>query len=290
MWDYDSLIGKAKAYNDRASSASTESLDFGLWLLFGFEFLARATLARKHPTLLAAPDGESILAALGIEGTRAAKSIPFHTVVTRLRYVVGDFTPEVGQDATDLMNIRNAEMHTGESAIESKTLDSWLPKLIRASKVLTDHLGYEINDLIGEEVVALGERLIDAEDMKLVAEIRKRVEEHRRFWSNLTAGERQQRGAVSRWPVPYGMPCLACGTSVKINYEEARRSGVRVDLDGNRVVSVQNLATSLQCVACGLELGSTAEVRAAGIPHLVQTEEEIDDRYDDVYEPDYGND
>jgi hypothetical protein len=52
------------------------------------------------------------------------------------------------------------------------------------------------------------------------------------------------------------------------------------------------VGTGMTCVVCGLELQSTAELRAAGLPQQYTREEEesLEDRFGAMYDgEDYGN-
>ena len=66
IWSEEALLRKASVYVERASSVDPESGLEQLWSLIGLELLARATLARVHPALLADPqDGGHLLYAFG---------------------------------------------------------------------------------------------------------------------------------------------------------------------------------------------------------------------------------
>jgi hypothetical protein len=61
-WSSDALWNKAKLYIGPAFTGDRDSETFPFFAAIGLEFLARAALARVHPSLLADPqDGNNIL-------------------------------------------------------------------------------------------------------------------------------------------------------------------------------------------------------------------------------------
>ncbi|MGH8527794.1 MAG: hypothetical protein ACREXY_27325, partial [Gammaproteobacteria bacterium] len=180
MWDYESVMGKAQTYFGRAEThPHAEDDEFALWTLMGLEFLLRAPLAKVHPSLLAAPEGDAILAACGILVEGEHKSAPTHTVIKRLMHVVSGFDKDRQNDATALVGLRNVEVHTGSAALASINNDAWLPGFTRVADVLCVHLGMTLEDLVGDEIATLGRSLVDAQDKKLAHEITTRIEQAR---------------------------------------------------------------------------------------------------------------
>ncbi|MFJ2844195.1 hypothetical protein ACIPD2_21495 [Streptomyces griseofuscus] len=302
MWSYDALLGKAGAYFNRAENhPKADSEVFALWLLLGLEFLLRAPLARVHPTLLAEPD--SVLHAAGFpsksnqSGTKATKdpkSVATHTVITRLGAVIDDFTKERQDEATFLTNLRNRELHTGDAAL---SLDSavWLPRFTRVTKVVCQHLELEPSDLLGQEIVQLGQQLVDDENQRLDYEVRKRIEECAAAFASLTPEVVAARRAAVRHGdtavLECAVECPACHSEVWPSLEAVRRTNERIEPYGISV-DVISVATELSCGVCGLQLSGTAEFKSAGLPQQYTHEEEetFEQRFLDTYEPDYGND
>lgn len=297
MWDFDSIYGKAKTYFARgAAHEHSDDEEFVLWHLLGLEFLLRSPLAKIHPSLLAAPEGDSILAANGIPTANEPKSIPSHSVVTRLSQIVPNFTKDGQHDSTTLLNLRNVELHTGEAAAANVANDFWLPKLLRVGEVVCAHLGADLEDVLDLEVVELARSLVDLEDKKLAHEVHQRISAAQAFFSKLTEDEVATR-TPSR-PSFYGHPvvevvtCPACANAVPIVIEHVRTSGERI-ADDRLVREAIYVAVAFRCPICTLELNTTAEVVAAGLPQqIVQEEwEDLSERFQqDVLDYEYGND
>lgn len=297
MWDFDSIYGKAKTYFARgAEHEHSDDDEFVIWHLLGFEFLLRAPLAKVHPSLLAAPEGDSILSANGIPISNEPKSVPSHTVVTRLMQVVPDFTKERQQDSTTLLNLRNVELHTGEAAVGNVSNDFWLPKLLRVAEVVCAYLDVELDDLLEGDVVELARALVDLEDKKIAHDVAKLVEEAKTFVSKLSAAEIASRAPLASsgfvWPPAQKVACPACASEVSIKVERVRTSGERF-VEDSLVRDVVYVASSFICPVCNLDLDSTAKIVAAGLPQQFTEEEweDLSDRFQqDVMEEDYGND
>jgi hypothetical protein len=323
MWDYDSFMGKAKVYFERAREHP--KLDYevlAIWLLLGLEFLLRAPLAKVSPTLLAEPD--FALDAVGFPSPEGAepRSIATKAVVTRLQRVVEGFTPSRSTDANYLINIRNKELHTGSVAVGLDS-DTWLPRFIRVIDVICAHLGVQSEYLIGSELLAQGRALVADEDKKLVADIQKRIFASRAHFQQLrpdevstrrldipdvrgqwtmlpgfgpgpspAAGEEWKKIVAETRTVPAFVNCPACGEKSAVRLQLVRATGERLE-DESIFRDLVFVGTGMTCVICGLDLRGTAELRAAGLPQQYTREEEesLEDRFGTTYEgEDYGKD
>lgn len=298
MWDYDGLIGKAQMYCKRAEGVAAEDDSFAVWLLLGLEFILRAPLARVHPAMLADPNGDAIMHAFGYPGAPDAKdpkSIQITTVISRLRRVIKEFTKEREDDASILTALRNRELHTSEAALATVDVAFWLPRFTRVAEVICTYLGLDPTDVVGSEVMGHGRALVDAEDKKLVHDVRIRIASAKTFAEQLIDTEVHSRHSAaqdSRFAAAQLVDCPACGLEVELIVEPIRTTNERID-DDRILRDVISVARRLHCPVCGLTLQSTAEVSGAGLPQqYTRTEaESLEDRYLSSYEPDdYGND
>lgn len=322
MWSFDSLAGKAQLYFGRAQDhPRADDEEFALWLLLGLEFLMRAPLARVNPTLLADPQhGDSILHAAGFPNPKAdasePKSIPTHTVISRLSRVVEGFTKERATDATILMALRNSELHTGLAPLAGD-ISTWLPRFMRVAEILFEHLELSAADQLGDEIVALGRELVDAEDSKLTADVRKRIEAARAFFYQLKEVEVAARRAKIPKVAGRDLPpfiedavlddpslarllgpterisCPSCGEAIPPRLESIRTTNERLEED-QLFRDVVYIVRGLNCPVCHLQLSGTAEVKSAGIQQqfVRQEVESLEERYGAYYEgyEEYGND
>ena len=298
MWAYDSIYAKAITYFERAQNHSSSTGDeFLIWNLLGLEFLLRAPLAKIHPSRLAAPEGDALLHATGVKLSSELnlKSVTAQTILKRLPHIISDFNDERVSDANILLNMRNAELHTGSSIATSTKRQFWLPKLIRVADVITVHLGVSLQDLLGQEVVAEGRSLVDAEDKKLIHDVKLRIQIAKDFYGKLSKSEITSRQANISGTDPWLKTdnCPACGTEIGVSCEEVRVTSERVE--GDEVVSkVIYVVLGLECPICSLQLNSTAEINAAGLDQ--QFEDEIRESIERLFldasfdDGEYGND
>ena len=330
MWGYDEFIGKAQAYFARAGEhprADDEVL--AIWLLLGLEFLLRAPLARVNPTLLAEPTGDSIMHAAGFPGLADSKepmSITTKTVLLRLPRIIEAFSPERVSDATILTNLRNKELHSSEVAVAIES-SFWLPRFIRVVDVVCAHLGLDAGDLIGKEVEAQGRALVDAENQKLVAEVRKQIAACKTFFGNLRPEEITSRRLLIpalRPPFQVGdavpetnpeafaaymqirkdtgvspemIQCPACEQQAALRLRRIRETNVRYEEEWI-TKDIIYVATGMTCAVCGLALTSTEEIRSAGLKqqYIREESENLEEMFAERYDSraydgeDYGND
>lgn len=321
MWDYDGFIGKAQLYFGRAQEHQRVEDDvLAVWLLLGLEFILRAPLAKANPTLLADPNpnGNAIMYAAGFPVTPGdkPKSIPAHTVISRLGIVIPEFSKEHQNDATFLIGLRNDELHGSGSPFEMD-IDQWLPHFTRVVGVVCPHLGLDPVAVVGEDIIAQGRSLVDVADRRLEHEVNKRIAVAKTVFSHLRTEEIEIRRASilrrlsfdQRHGCPPGMNiharvaamrvpssiefvrCPACNEEIPMRLQAVRATDER--LEENEIVrDVVYIAIGLSCPMCDLELANTAEIRAAKITqqYVKHESETLQERYLDTFEPDYGND
>jgi hypothetical protein len=296
MWDYDSLFGKAEIYFARAREHPRSDDDvFAMWLLLGLEFLLRAPLALENQTLLAEPNGDSIMHAAGFPGKPGGaepKSILTHTVISRLGRVIDTFTTVRQDEASALTGLRNRELHTGVAALAIDT-SLWLPRFMRVVDSICGHLDVNPTDLLGSEVVDQARALVDAEDKKLAHDVQVRIAACSAFFKQLQPAETALRAAKFVLPrhAHEVAACPSCGLPVVLNLDPVRTTTERL-VDGEIQRDVIYVAKGLDCLVCGLALSTTAEIKAAGLQQQYNKweVESFEQRFMDTFEPDYGND
>lgn len=286
MWHYEGFVAKAKLYFGRAAEHDEVDDEFALWLLLGFEFLLRAPLAKVHPSLLAAPEGDSILHAAGvIKAAAQPRSVTAKTVIDRLKYVVSGFGDDRQRDALYLVNLRNGELHSGEPVLARTADDLWLPRFLSVVEAVSSHLGVRVEDLVSEEILKHARALRVEVDKVLERRVQDLVSKSRYFFERLTSEEveaRKSAFALRAEPLmgkERGVACPACGNRGDLLIVPGRTTRSRFhEADNEFVYSVVYIAQSFECQVCGLSLADTAMVTAAGIER-VYVETFAEDRY-----------
>lgn len=306
-WKYEDLWLKAKLYMARASAVGPDDELFPFWSSLALEFLARASLAKVHPSLLADPSqgGTSVMYACGLvnPGSKphSPKSIPAHTVFERCKAAVPGFTAEHEATCLALSEKRNSELHTGEPAFVGYQTSEWQAKFYRVCKLLVAQQGEKLESLLGDVgLTKAAEEMIAAEDRTEVRNAKKAVGIAKATFEKLDKEEQDAKRIASR-PSPY-LPtgsltrdcpaCAAVGILVgsSIHVAESR-------LEDDYIVSdVTYLPASFRCASCGLLLQKYAQLDAVGLggQFVAQESQEASEYYgtssDERYEEEYGND
>lgn len=283
MFDYEGFIAKAAIYFARAADADESSQEEALWLLLGLEFLIRAPLARVHPTLLALPEGDSILHAAGIERARGIpKSIPVKTVIERLTKIDPNFGEDRGKAAALLAEMRNEELHSSRATVEIIDRTAWMPQFLDVVEAVCIHLEIEPGSLLDGEILAAAEAYRATADGQTQGVVRKLSQEAKAFFAGLSVSEVQARAeALPPTTAAVRIKCPACDQEAAwLGLSSGRTTEPKYD-DEDQVIQYKlvRVVTTLVCSVCNLSLGSTAQVIAAGIDRLYITEI-TEDRYE----------
>jgi len=310
MWGHEEFLGKAKLYFGRAAALEEdENEEVMLWLLLGLEFLLRAPLARIHPALLALPEGDSLLHAVGVTRANARpRSIPTKSVVDRLTKVDPNFGEDRGKEALYLADLRNEELHSAEAALQNASPDVWMPKLLSVVEATCRVLDLDPTDFLAESIIQQAETYRESANRATRHQVSQLIAEATSHYARLTDEEKAIRRAARPSTMPYGsrtvLACPACSEqSAYVLLSEGRPSRAEYDEAAQEIrYSVVRVAESLQCRVCTLTLSTTAQIVAAGLQRLY-VESYAEDRHEGweelmTYEDaarflgadDYGND
>lgn len=298
MWDYDGYIAKAKLFNARAEEYSDDG--FALWLLLGLECLLRAPLAKIHPSLLAEPNGTSILHANGIDAPGDAKTVSLSTVQKRLEVIVPGYVA-VKEDAERLVNLRNGELHSSATVLADIKTSDWLGSYYEVVAIIASHLGVPISDLLPAGIETQASQYAAADRQRIKHVVQTKMDTSASTFALLTPEIRQSRAAavvsqalaLSRGRFELA-PCPVCKSTAILQTTVARITKARYDEDEDLLDrDVVSIVHGVRCVVCELELDGVHEVEAAGLKseHIETVSESMADRYaESFYEGDYGND
>jgi hypothetical protein len=302
-WSFNSLWQKAKVYADRSLQQPRDSALFSFWSSLTLEFLARATLAKLSPALLADPRGdESMMYAFGFPA-KNPKSVPMETVLKRCRVILSDsFTEELAESMRALVNLRNEELHTGKPAFEDYPTRLWLTAYYKTVKVMLAYMGKGLQDLLGQPEAKVAQQMIDAADEKLVKEVRKQINKAKGIFESLDAKTQKQKreeGAKeTQWKQVSSskvVECPACKAQALLEGDEAGESEPRLEGD-EVVVEFVFLPRTFECSSCGLRIEGYGNLNAAemGGQYTREVREDATEYYANRSEWDdwdaYGND
>lgn len=270
-WSSEALLAKALCYVQEMQPLSREDWRFGLTSAFVLEFLARATLSKTSPVLLADPkDWSNIYYALGNQPTAQKfipKSIDSSSVLARLRDIIPEFTTELEGFAAQHINRRNEELHAGSIPFEGLPT-TWLAPFYRTCQVLLESISLNLEYLFGEDETKLAEKLIAAWRDQSAKAVQKAIAAHKTIWD---AKENDEKSKLTQkataWATRHNghrVNCPSCTTEAMIIGSAAAPPNIR--LKNDLIIEVQDhLPTKFECVACGLKIAGLSQLTACGL-------------------------
>jgi len=297
-WDPEALWGKVLRYSETMLARKETPWEQAFWSSLLLEHLARAALSNVHPTLLAETGKagwSSQLHALGLpikESKFSPRSIPISEVFNRLKELFADFTPEDAAFCSSHMNLRNTEIHTGETAFDDRPPDTWQPKFYKACKALLACMGLELKDMLTSEETGVAEQLIAADSDKSSAAVKGDVEAHRKVWLAKSDDERANLAqAANVWATKqtgHRVTCPACGSRSLVFGEPA--GAIEVTLEDGMVVERQEyLPSAFECVACDLKISGLSRLVAVELGNRFSSKSEFyPEDYYATEDPEWG--
>lgn len=268
-WTYDALWQKTKLYMDRALDEERDGPLFPFWATLALELLARATLAKIHPALLAEPD--CLLFAFGYDLGVKPKSVMAKTIFLRCEKVVPGFGGEELKKCMTMVDRRNEELHTGALAFEAIPTQLWLTEYYRISKLLLSFQQRPLADFLGEQEAAAAEKMILAAEQEVLKNVKATISRIHAAFEALDPLERENRGQLALAAIQRCSnlskkihKCPACGNNGLITGEQVRASEPRLR-DGLLYTDLAFLPTSFSCDSCGLQFEGHALLHAAGM-------------------------
>jgi len=305
MWDYDSLYKKSKLFVRKGlDHDEPKSAEVPLWCILSLELLARATLAKINPALLADPtDGGNILYACGFPGKKAPTSVPARTVFLRCVAVCTGFSEQDYARCLEWLNWRNEELHTGALPFEQLKTSSWQADFFRISYIFLSQNGESLSEYVGPEHAKTGNEMREALSDQKKSEAHELIKEKKKEFKKLPLKERLkilERGTDRRgkeWNLrarSYELDCPACeGPALVVG--NLIRSTTPKDEDGELVQDDVRLPAGLVCFGCGLKIIEHAHMHGIGLGDQFVTRDILDPKeyyeieFDpaDYFEPDY---
>ena len=284
MWDHKSLFSKSRTYYRRAMEA--EEALFAFWAILGFELLARARLAKVHPSLLS--DGKTMSAFLGVghplsvRDEEKVRSIPMHEVLARCQHVCDQFTEPDRRFALGLARLRNTEVHTGRRVFVGLPSGKWKPRFFHLTKLLTEDQDETTEELLGSEGAKIADTHARAHVSSVRGETLKWIAASRKLWAELDEQEREFRSkvvpSVELYRYVFGdrdVGCPACGENAIRKSEEIRQQAPMLE---DKIVrqKVTLIPVRVECQHCGLILPTNEHLVSVGLGDEWEDEFEVD--------------
>lgn len=286
-WEFDPLFAKAKLYASRANEEEINSALYGFWMSLCTELLARAALSKIHPVLIADPTNEAnIYYVFGVNPKANPRSVHAKTVFARCAVFIEKFTDNMAGHCLLLADRRNKELHGGDAAFEGIAPATWLPRTYEIFKVLLEHMGLNLEDLLGAEQAAGAEKMLDDRGAAIEKEVKDRVSKHKKDFSGLTGDQKSEitakaAKAMAKWlgmtPLGRSVDCPSCGFAGALHGESINRGPIKIsDEDGTMTREVRVLPNKFRCAVCSLHLDGFTELTHAGLGNIFTSMEEED--------------
>jgi hypothetical protein len=305
-WSFDSLWQKAKVYMQRALSVERDGPMFPFWATLALEFLARACLAKVHPSLLADPLGEAVenlLYACGYPSAdKQPRSIMAKTVFLRCQKIVPNFTEDEAKFCLALVDRRNRELHTGEAAFEKFDTALWLAEFYRVLRILLPAIERGLEDMLGADEVQSAVAMIEAIESKTKKKAFDAIAAARKNFQLMESAQKVQAVAFGSAKAKehakfWGktLQCPACSATALMTGETVKSNEPRLE-EGLILQEHIVLPTRIECFSCGLVLDSHAALYGAELGGQYTVTEEHDPvefyKIDiaSYFDPVYGND
>lgn len=274
---------------------------FALHAATAFEHLAKARLAKIHPSIIAdGRDFQSLLHACGqpalaTKSQKGSRTISLREAVKRVAQVEAQVRPETGPLEL-LADARNGVAHIGR---EADGLDrTVVVPFVRACEVLLPTLALSREDFWGDYIETIDARLSTVENDALVRVADKLTRARAAYAQKFSDLEQHlvnqvltlitENYAFEKYESRI-IECPACSNEAlqagyfnfewEADYEHEGRDEYTI----HAYPKVTVIGDFVRCGACGLELEGADELRAADVEI---TWEEIGDPAD-FYEPDY---
>lgn len=268
-WTYEKLWMKGKNYIDKAFLQDRESEMFPFFAAIALEFVARATLAKVHPVLLADPkEGENILYAFGFQKRPLYTpiSIPTKLVLERCEVIVPNFTESEKAFCKEITVKRNEELHSGNLGFDNFPTKIWLSKYYRTLKILLEFQNKTLSDLLQKNEAEAAREMIAERDVDLEKTVRDRISLHKKTFSSLTIDLQNEKIINSIkdkwWAINVYRKdelCPACGnsgilTGKLISVSEGKANEYEISQN------INVLPTHFFCYCCNFELENHQEL------------------------------
>ncbi|MCC2616718.1 hypothetical protein LJ739_10740 [Aestuariibacter halophilus] len=304
----EALYSKSQVYISKGLRAklANDLEEYQLWASLALELLAKSSLSRVHPALVADPTHyQSLFAACGISVSPEIKTITAKTLFLRLSHISKSFDLRVREFCEQLALRRNSEIHSGESPFSGMKAEAWEMKYWHAIEVILEMQKRELDEWLGaEDSKAPKEILQNAEravQMAVQTRIDHKREDFEKLHKNKVKREEliEQSKSIRYWDhwkkFEYSVDgyesskcpsCSAFGILGGVLWHEEVSDEYDEDDPFTEYVEKTFSTEEFLCPTCGLHLAGTRELYVTDLPEeFCQTEER-----EREFEPEYGND
>lgn len=292
---HEDLWSKSKVFIERglACRDARKYEEFQLWATISLELLAKASLAQKHPCLVADPQNfDSLLVACGLSTSRSYKSIPAKTLFERCKKVLTGFSENDAKWCLSMAGIRNAEIHSGATPYVGVAMESWQSNYWRIVDILVTSQGCALEDFVDEAEASAARDVVTDASVALERAIAGRVERHRKAFdeshpeSTQETFRKQVEIAAKARDADSGekmTSCPSCKCTGILSGEMNHEEWGEYDSEGWCEVTRYYSADQFRCLGCGLKLDGSLELEKAGLEEEYEVEGHDIPEFEDTY-------
>ncbi|AZF48727.1 MULTISPECIES: hypothetical protein [unclassified Pseudomonas] len=298
------LFAKSRVFAHRALKAKdgADNDVFQMWAALALELLAKASLAKIHPSLVVdAVNPNSLLEACGFNTNTVVRTVDANVVFARLKHTVPNFGTPNAEACKRISARRNAELHSGHAAFSGMPLDAWEGEFWSAAQLILISMGLDLEAWVGAESQIPLELLRHFRDIKAQAARHRIADAKATFVKDHTKKDQEalQIAARSFNSVSYlenfrysldhhwEQTCPACTCTGFLGGDRADEEVIDQDFgSGYETVNEFYSPMEFYCPTCQLHLEGEDALDEAGLSDEYSEESEREMEY----EPEYGND
>jgi hypothetical protein len=274
-WECKPLWTKACLFFEKAFQADHDDPAFGLWCAMGLELLARSSVAKFSPTLLAEPDRDHkhLLQVLNLSSDQAmGKSIAMTQVISLCKKLIPDFTEEQVKLALAVIARRNEELHSGVAAFVEYPTHQWRAGFYKCCKILAESQEESLEALFGSQEGVVAEGIVQEMEDDVLNKTKDLIAKHKREFESKEEKDKLQliaeaisRGEALSHQKHHRVQCPACACVATIQGDTYGSEQVKHEGDDRIIVRQSVKPTKFACKACGLKLNGYGALLSAGV-------------------------
>lgn len=285
MWSSESYFAKAHGYWLRGTNQERGSNDHKLAIALCIEFTIRGVLCSFNPALNAAFDEDSMLFAVGVTPNKAPKSVDLITAFGRLQRLVPEISEQEAKAIKALVDVRNRELHSDETAFDGMDLDTIAPSLLSFLVRVVDKTGNDLEQLLTPSDATQARETYAAMANDRSRGVRDLIKVQKDRFHRLPEVEQKKKRDENTPGYVYATmktghhvrahKCPSCAGLGILGGAPVGRSSVLLDDDG--IYQETRIVPSVfACKICDLEIKGLDELIAAKIPHEFVSRDEVD--------------
>jgi len=304
----EAFYSKSQAYISKGLRAKSQNEleEYQLWASMALELLAKSSLSRIHPALVADPTHyQSLFAACGVSVSPDIKTITAKTLFLRLSHISKSFDSRVKEFCEQLALRRNSEVHSGESPFSGMKADAWEKKYWHAIEVILSMQKKDLDEWLGAEHSKAPKNILQDAERAVQLAVETRISHKKEDFEKEHKSKKKRDELIEKsksiryWDYwkkfDYSVDgyelndcpsCSAKGILGGLLWHEEISDEYDEDDPYKEYVEKTYSAEEFLCPTCDLRLSGTRELAVTNLPEEFSETEEREREF----EPDYGND